>query len=243
MKKIKLSLISLVLSLIQWAGADTGPSYVNIEELNSSWGQDLNNSQNFEEMLLWTELAFKHSVVSAITAYEETSSALGFETMTRTEKISIPLSLGAAFAGGMIGSELIRRRSLAQTRAFNTATALQQVSRYRGAVVDISAENLEKRLQFAKARKASALNQAVSRDLASTALPLSNTSSFLQRYSKSLKVFGFASLAAGGASAAYAYASNETADIHFENSQDMKSLQEEFQADIELLSTALGLSQ
>ena len=243
MNKIKLFLILLVLNFIQLAGAQSDRGYVEIEELSSAWGQDLNNPQEFEKMLLWTELVFKHSVVSAISAYEEVSSALGFETMGRVEKISIPLSLGAAFAAGMIGSEIIRRRSLAQASALNHITALNQVSRYRDAVTNISKTDLEKRIKIARLRKTTALRQAASRDLAAFQSPSVKPLSFFQRYAAPIKVFGFVSIFTGGASAAYAYASSDTADIQFENAQEMKSLQEEFTADIEWLSSTLGLSK
>ena len=204
--------------------------------------------ENSDEYALWAEMAFKHTLVSAIKAFEKTNTAVGINHLNENQKklVVLPLSAGAlaavAFASNSAYNAINSKSPKTVSQLANT-----YVNQYANTVSSLDAAAQQRRLQYARHRKSlaranhfqpEALEEL--KKLQSHIKPPSQTR--LSLWSKALKGAGV--LAIGSISAgAYASIIGGTAVVAFEDEMEMQMVLEQFSNDVHEIAEALEVSE
>ena len=204
--------------------------------------------ENSDEYALWAEMAFKHTLVSAIKTVKKTNTAVGIHHLDENQKklVALPLSAGALAAVALASNSAYNAINSTSPKTVSQL-ANTYVGQYAKTVSSLNATAQQRRLQYARHRRSLArVNnfqpQAIEelKKLQSHIKPPSQTRFSL--WSKALKGTGV--LAVGSISAgAYAGIIGGTAVIAFEDEMEMQMVLEQFSNDVREIAEALEVSE
>ncbi len=210
----------------------------------NTWGFQ----ESADEYTLWAEMAFKHTLVSAIKTFKEINTAVGIHHLTENQKkaVAIPLSAGALAVVALSSNAAYNAINAASPKTVSQLTNAY-VGQYAKTVSSLNTIAQQKRMQYMRQRRSLA---HANNFQPQTAEELKKLQSHIKtpaqpraaRWSKAFKGAGV--LAIGSISAgAYAGIIGGTAVVAFEDEMEMQMILEQFSNDVHEIAIELEVSE